>query len=472
MMKRNKLHYLFYAVMIVAVGIVAYNYICEPYLDYDQAGQFFISQGLNHYSKPFSEPGKLWDVVLNNRDYNKDPGGFSLLLYLWEKGGTGYQYLHLLPFLIFMAFCIILALIVYSQSNSRFIAFATFCLPFFLPVFTNRVAEIRAYGMEMLGVVLTILLIMRYKERLSVGRLLILSTTQSVFCTSRYGFIVVSAALSLRILYLLYRQTRISEFLKRTFVYSLPLIATVATIYLMSMRYQTGVSYYPYIFSTPSLLVKSPLSLLFYACLMSYAYWHHKGAVPELCIDAILVAALFFLLSCANLYPWGIRTISALLLMTFSMLITLFDAFRRWCNILSVVVTTVALMVLIFFFPQIHRNRSKEPFIELCHFISSNRNGRIVITWWHNPSLRYHCEYGFLKNKSTAYYPDRFVIYGGPKHNAIGSEIEKEESVEGATYILLEETTTKRFNHAKGYKHIYLVESPKSIKNMSSTDSH
>lgn len=53
-------------------------------LNYDEAGQFFMSRGLNHYSEPNSVSGSLWDVVIQNQHYNRDPGGFSMILYFWS----------------------------------------------------------------------------------------------------------------------------------------------------------------------------------------------------------------------------------------------------------------------------------------------------------------------------------------------------------------------------------------------------
>ena len=54
-------------------------------LDYDEAGQFWMSKGLHHYSAPYSECGSLKDALEYNRHYNMDPGGFTAILYFWSK---------------------------------------------------------------------------------------------------------------------------------------------------------------------------------------------------------------------------------------------------------------------------------------------------------------------------------------------------------------------------------------------------
>ena len=454
---KKLIYYSFYLMCALVVVYFSYVYITEPYLDYDQAGQFWISRGLNHYSAPFSAEGNLWDVMLNNRDYNKDPGGFSFLLFLWEKGGTNYVYLRVLPFLFFVLFCLSVAKIIYKATSKMFFSVVAFSLPFVLPVFTNRVAELRAYSMELLGTSLIVYLIMCYKEKLTYRRLLLLSLSQCLFCTSRYGFIVVSFALSLRILYLLNRQYNTREFIRRSVVYSTPLFIVVVAVYLLSMRYQTGVSYYPYLYSTPLLYLISPLSLLFYVNILFLLYYRKKHMLPELCIDTVLVVTVFFVLSSLNLYPWSIRTISVLLLLFFNSYLFLSNAIPKWADFSAGCIMTACSLLLLTNFTYIHKNRSAAPFIELFDFLTKQTDGDIYVTWWHNPSLRYHFEFGFMKNMQNVEYPNRFVLEVGNKHNEEGVHKGHGKGDVNSRYsfLLLETEEMKEYPHVRGYKHIY-----------------
>ena len=59
-------------VVLVYIGIllVSARYFNNPYLWFDEAGQFWISKGLNHDSAPLSECGNVIDVIENNQNYN------------------------------------------------------------------------------------------------------------------------------------------------------------------------------------------------------------------------------------------------------------------------------------------------------------------------------------------------------------------------------------------------------------------
>ena len=69
---------------LAAFFLIGRNILDAP-LSYDESGQIFISQGLNHWSHPYSQPLGLGQVIKNNSLYNLDPGGFSILLFFWEK---------------------------------------------------------------------------------------------------------------------------------------------------------------------------------------------------------------------------------------------------------------------------------------------------------------------------------------------------------------------------------------------------
>ena len=79
-----KLKY-FYFVSYVYLLVFLFFGLINPYLWLDEAGQFFISIGLNHFSEPLSPKGSYLDMISNNNEFNLDPGGFSVLLFFWLK---------------------------------------------------------------------------------------------------------------------------------------------------------------------------------------------------------------------------------------------------------------------------------------------------------------------------------------------------------------------------------------------------
>ena len=99
-MKHERNYYL-YSILILSLFV--FSILLEPYMWHDESGQFFMSLGLNHFSPPNESPGSFLDVIKNNNNYNLDPGGFTVLLYLWMKISTNYIWIRLLPFLFFLS---------------------------------------------------------------------------------------------------------------------------------------------------------------------------------------------------------------------------------------------------------------------------------------------------------------------------------------------------------------------------------
>ena len=87
-------------VCVAVIAVFSYNALRNPWLWFDESGQFWISKGLNHYSEVYAASGGLSDVIENNRHYNLDPGGFSVLLYFWLLiNDSSTFFLRLLPYL-------------------------------------------------------------------------------------------------------------------------------------------------------------------------------------------------------------------------------------------------------------------------------------------------------------------------------------------------------------------------------------
>ncbi|MCZ7600707.1 MAG: hypothetical protein M5U09_27350 [Gammaproteobacteria bacterium] len=57
---------------------------------YDEAVQFWIARGLSPFAPPLQAAGGIADAVRLNAVFNLDPGGFTLLVYIWSKIDTGF----------------------------------------------------------------------------------------------------------------------------------------------------------------------------------------------------------------------------------------------------------------------------------------------------------------------------------------------------------------------------------------------
>ena len=130
------------------------------YLWFDEAGQYYISRGLNHTSLPFSSPEGIRAVWQNNLSYNLDPGLYSILLFFWLKIGQGYFWIKLLPLILSLTFVKVwndLLDIVLSQKPVLLIQIA----PILIWFITAKVGELRPYMLEYIVTVIALRAVIR-----------------------------------------------------------------------------------------------------------------------------------------------------------------------------------------------------------------------------------------------------------------------------------------------------------------------
>jgi len=112
-----------YFYLIIYLLVYVFFALLSPYFWFDEAGQIYMSLGLNHFSPPNSPLGSIGDVILNNNKYNLDPGGFSVILFVWLKASTNYIWVRILPYLFFIISIFLLTKIsksLFSNINSYF----------------------------------------------------------------------------------------------------------------------------------------------------------------------------------------------------------------------------------------------------------------------------------------------------------------------------------------------------------------
>ena len=157
---------LFAAFLLSSLIILARNNLKYTGMWWDEAAQFWVSQGLSNYAQPFAAPRGVRDVIRMNNSENLDPGGFSLLLHFWTRAGKGLKWLRSLPFLFFVLGAASLGLLGWRLNHS-----ITFALGASAVTLLYRGAlyfgfEIRAYSMEMAGVAVGTLLLVHALEKL------------------------------------------------------------------------------------------------------------------------------------------------------------------------------------------------------------------------------------------------------------------------------------------------------------------
>lgn len=405
-------------ISFLLIGFIIYQYLSYPWLWYDEAGQFWISKGLNHYSSPYETPQGLLQVIDNNRYYNLDPGGFSILLHFWLLISNKVFFVRLFPLFFFICFTYFVYRYVYELTNRKFYAFL--CSVFFCiwDVSANLIVEVRAYSMEMCGIALTLWLLNR-NRKLSTIRVLLLSIVLSFFCTSRYDFIIFSFGISLYVSFLIFTQ---KNRIRNLIIYYSPLLITVYCIYQLMTIYQNSTAemlyYIPYlnkIITSCGFLYNELFQLFILNGLLVLFNIINKHKISDLQILSILIPFIVCILSFIGKYPWDTkRTISIVILIILNFMVELGKI--RYLHTYVCLLFSFFMMNFIGVNPMYVKGKEGYRYYAFLDIIQKKSNYKIFVDRYFNPSVRYLYEYGNL-NKEKIGYADKFHFQTGLKHN-------------------------------------------------------
>lgn len=414
---------------------------------YDEAAQIWIAHGLHQYSGVHEELKGWRDVVRNNRFANLDPGGFSLLLHAWTRFGNGLVWLRLAPFLFFLATVAILARHAWEITRSRTAAL----LAGFIPLAYGQVLafafEIRAYSMEVAGVVTVGFLLHRVVRSPSFGNHLALGSACAVFLWSRYSFVVVTAAALLALLSArAWTVGRVRDEIENLAGLLVPILNSGAMIYRIAFRHQLGwgadgpggrapeyvkswvLSGQPVAVAAAIVRenVLSPPALPITLALAGLAVWplarrwsplaRWPGASSFAAVAAMAVSAqlLSAALSARGTYPWSMSQKWSLYLHGISMLCVLYLgsaawwAARRWRGtpVLAVAVGLVAALLTVRA-ASFHRAHWADLGPTLTRLSAMGlAPGSVLVTHYEIPTVRYFYELGPLRRDDR--YPAVF----------------------------------------------------------------
>lgn len=431
--------YLFPCVaMILYVGMVTFSFKYEmsPYLWFDDAGQFWISQGLNHDSAPLSPTGGLMDVITNNAGYNLDPGGFGIILHYWSMISTNYIWLRSLAFLFFILSTLVLGYLGYVWTTKVNIGIWACFVPFFISMIYYHGFSVRAYSMEVLGCMICILAVHNLQKGISFRKLLGWSVIIAFFLTSRYSFSVVAFVTSLYVIFLISQSNNpIKTKLRMTLVYAIPLLVILVLIYLFALRYQNpeikSLNYLPYISSNWKVIFhKASLRHLFYLFVIIWITYIFRGSdiltkYKGLIFITIATNVLFFILSCFDMHPWDGGIYQCISMIT----LVIISITALWCELIKHVYDKIHIQYILLAFiclqlANYKTDKISPPWLNDGENLLSDwnqlhiTNEKIYIDHWQSPCVRYLIEYGVLKG--TPNYPQNFtfVTYSQDNDNA------------------------------------------------------
>jgi hypothetical protein len=224
--------------------------------DQDEAGQFWMAKGLNHYSNILAKNGDFANSIINNRNYNLDPGGFTIILRFWTFISNDILWLKFLPFVFFTLFCFYFIKTIYLLTNNWNYSLIGIILIIVVDNVFNFITYLRPYSMEYFGAAFALYLLLKTQAKLTKKELFQFGLIMCLFAFSRYTFSVNIVAISLLIIR---TDQGIKQNIKKIIWFNIPIISAYLIIWFVTLQYQNpslkapGLYHVNLLFSHPEL---------------------------------------------------------------------------------------------------------------------------------------------------------------------------------------------------------------------------
>lgn len=429
------------AVAYVVFAVLIVSRINPASMWYDESGQFFIARGLNHYSEPFAPMGSLADLVYNNANYNLDPGGYSVVLRYWSLISTNEMWLRTLSMLFYAGFVGMTILLLRKATGSRLLGWVGGLLCFLL-ITGPTATMVRAYSMELMGVSYGLWMLMKIADRPASPTLLWLSLGLCFFITSRYTIVVIGGIYSVVALILLLCDTTrtLSRRLLRCLLYGLPLLLTVAAIYLLSYRTQSigswNVARYSAMFPSHKII---PIAVLA-GLAIAFSLWKMlNGRMRLIVVCCAAVQIIFMALGYVKLLPYtltGSKGAAFMYLIEVAAYCCVVALVRKYTKMSTATLSLGFSCAILLMCGAAHKylaNIHQFGWQKCGYMIDweiENKPEHVVVLYNSNPDMRYLFEYGAYKDKAVeAGYPEKWEMRGACKHSIESVKIREEAAI-------------------------------------------
>ncbi len=442
--------YLYIGIVTIIYAICLYmlgRNLAFDTLTYDEAGQFFISKGLNHYSAPNSPTGNILDVIVQNQHYNRDPGGFSILLHLWSMISCNIIWLRLLPFLFFIGAIIFTGLTVFEVTHRKLMAYTSGLL--LMALWGGELPYcLRAYSMELCGMAYGLWIIYRLRQPKSISKTALYSIALAIFITARYTIIIFGAIYGIACIISIWtcqRDISVRKRILRIIIFGLPLLISVIYSYVFAMRIQNPntepMDYVVYLYTH-----NWPFKLIIAGIIFIIAtYKWQKTPMRLLTIICIVINTAFIILGYFKLLPWDLIGIKGNCFVWLWYISVFSCGVELARNILSkrIMLNYAFLAATLFFICWSNSSTrflypmtlKSENIAEALDNIIVPTQQTIMVNLDMSPSVRYIFEYGCLKSDHRLSYPTDFIFLSGHKH----SEWNKEKTIMREKYTILDQ---------------------------------
>ncbi len=426
-LKDNKWLWLsFYAIIL---SVVIFRNISNSGIDHEEAGQFWMAKGLNHFSDLGEPDGNISELINNNRIFNLDPGGFTLLLRFWTGiFGNSIVSLRFLPFLFLLISAVTFRSLLNLFSFNKWIVNLSPLLFLLSKDLISFGFTVRAYSFEICGIILSLYFlsqsVLYYKNRHLIYLFMILS----IFAFSRYGFFIeIGACL---VLLLASYIKRLPILFNNKIVVSgfLILGISLSIIYYFSLQYQLKNTNfhgpeYAYLktlkgqasfkdgleifFANFTKLRIIPFSILI--LIVIFGIFIKKipqfGKYKILLSYFLIYTILAIFLSIVGLYPWDVTSRNSLPFQFFSILsiCILLDWSHQFISLHVMNFIALGLIIIVTSISFI-RGYIRYDYSSLMYEGGENSKDTWV-DWMIYPVLKYNIKYGTLKNFKDLHYP-------------------------------------------------------------------
>lgn len=417
------------AIYTIGLFLLSSN-LTNECLSYDEAGQFFLSQGLNHYSEPYSNPTSLTDVIKQNQDYNQDPGGFSIVLHFWSILSCNIIWLRTLPFLFYIGAILFTCLTTFEITRNKLLSLTSGLL--LLALWGGDLPYcLRAYSMELCGMAYGLWMTFRLLKPKSGLHIVLYSTVLASFLTARYTIIIFGAIYGLICIYNICHwqdKATLSKRLSQIILFGIPLLLSVGYSYFFAMRIQNpniapmNYAIYLWLYNWPFKLVIIGLIL----ATITLKWQLYKTRL--LTIICITINVTFIFLGYFKLLPWtlmGIKGNCFVWLWYITMFCCAISLTQKLLN-RYFICNYVFLASTIFFivWSQASTNiltpksTREENISNAFNNLQFPLTDKIVVLAGMSPSVRYIFEHGSLKSDKRFSYPTDFIfLFRGKHHN-------------------------------------------------------
>jgi hypothetical protein len=198
-------------VAVAALAIFASWHLSRTAFWYDESMQFWMSLGLDGFGPPHMPPSSFWDVVRNNAIANLDPGGFTIVMWLWLKLATDEIWQRALPFIFFLLGMACFGRMGWTRRRSiPFAVFSSLILAWD-PLVLDYATEVRAYSMEFAGIAFGCVLLDKLTFHRETLPALFTGIVFAAFLGSRYSFGLFAAAAFLALAVITFGDTSINR---------------------------------------------------------------------------------------------------------------------------------------------------------------------------------------------------------------------------------------------------------------------